>query len=730
MAAVQVFAGAVYADSLLRMRSPEVIHYRNVDVLLGGLRFSGQTITEDDYKYGQPYLEPIYASQLFELIGFPSLEDYARMRAEIPIGLPQVPGAPAPAPAPAPAATPVAEALNVPAEPKVVITDAIRKEYVAEVSKKLNQVFVLKTLANILDTEAYLMNQSSEVPFERVEYAVRKILFVDGKRIASECKDKKIEATAEEQLRYRASVFDEYIDQQIRRYEREGSNGYKILGEMGIDASVRSGDPKARQQLRAALEPVMTRYIRSNGADRAQSGRVYRLPSIDELSQQLIAYYKGTLSAPEEWVLFERMKAAIGNKPFGFAVRWIPGRDARMQTLAREFKEQWPAARIMGQSPYAADAFPQTLAEFREFVKKKLQPIPTYFTRQKIANTIMLKDWRNADLLNPRAPRNSKYPVEVFNPLGPARLFVTEKELNDVYNEVKDEIAAQVSQDFTLTEIKLGALAAKRPAPVADNDDELSACIERPKPEVAESHKPCIVKFKEAFETPYTTRQKEIRDRLVAELKEKKITREQFNEAVLKARLDLPAEVYPAALEAMRAHKYKVTVDGVEVERGCAEVHAELKVHKINQDSRGDYSRISDDERARMMFVAQLQSDMDLQRMMIPNVSQIDTGGNVHHYFFHRASEPKVEYLSPEDKDVNMAVRDIIANRRVADRMGESLKSAIGKRYVVHAETRPFAYNGVEGFSLKQAVKEPNKWIKQMFQGRNTKILESAYQMP
>lgn len=737
VAAVHIFSSVAQAKALLPTGEPQVIGFKGVDVLLGGITFNGQLVSQDDWKYGQPYLEPIYASELFNLVGFPSLEDYARMKAEIPIGLPQ---APAPTATPAASDAPVVAQPGVPVEAKTVITDEIRKEYAAEVSKKLNQVFVLKTLANILDTEAHLMKQSAEAPHERVEYALHKILFVDGKRIATACKGGSIQATPQELERYRAAIFKEYVYQQIKRYELDKKSGFKILDEMGIDAAVRSGDSKAREALRQALEPVMARYVRSLGADRSQSGRVYRLPPIDELSKNILAYYQGSLKAPEEWVLFERMKAAIGNKPFAFTVRWAPGRDDRMQALAREFKEQWPAARIMGQSPYSADAFPQALDELREFVKKKLQPIPTYLLRQKMANTVMLKDWRNSDLLNPFPTRGSKYPVDVFNPLGPARLFVTQQELDEVYKEIKNEIASHVTQDFTLTEIRLGALSRPRQAPVVDDDDEQAACIEKPKLEVDPTHKPCIVKFKEEFEKPFTERQKQVRDELTAQLKDKKITREQFNEAVLQARLDLPAEIYPAALKAMREYKYKVKdkllapgsakEQNVEIERDCAEVYADIQVHKLHQDNRGDYSRITDDERARMMFVAQLQNDGQLQRMMIPYVSQIDASGNVHHYFFNRATEPNVKYLPLEDKDVNMAVREIIANRRVADRMGEALKTAIGKRYVIHAETQPFRYNGVDGFSLKPAVKEPNKWIKQMFQGRNTKILESAYQMP
>lgn len=550
---LQMFTTTAIAGSSVYMRM------RDADTLLGGLTFSGQPVSPDDFKYGDPYLEPIRASDLFKILNPPSLEDYARMRAMQPGGAP------------------------------VEITDEIRNEYVSEINKKLNQLYVLKTMANILDTEAYLMKQSTAVPYERLEFAVRKILLDDGA------------VGSEEQL-------------------------------------------------------------------------------------------------------FQRLKEKIGKNPFNFTVDWAAkSKDARLSALARDFKENWPAARVMGQMP-------ETLAEFRKLVQDRLSSIPKYFTRQKMVNTILVKDWRHRDLLNPFPVHNPQRQLDMFNPLGPARL-VSEDELNAAYEELKDEVAARTVQEFEITEIKLGSFVS--PLDPRKNEPEVNPAI-----------KACVVKFKEFFETPYTERQKQLRDDLLAKLKDSKITREEFNAAVLAARVELPAAVFSDALKQLREFKDDAG------KTPCADLPIELGVRKLKYDSRADYSKATEDLRLQLGFFAALQSDPNLQRMMIPSTSQIDTAGNVHHFFFSKAGETKTQYIPRTDREVDLTVRDVVASRRVADMVAESLKSIIGKRYVIHANTEPFSYEGIEGFQIKAAVTEPSKWLPQMFQGHSTKILESAYQMP
>lgn len=643
------------------------------DVLLGGIAFRGQTINPSDTQYGSPYLRPIYASQLFEIAHAPKLADYARARG-----------------------------LD-PAAP------ATHDQFVSEVNEQLNQYFALESVAAILDNDALMKKQSFAVQPERLEFALRKILFLDNAQLND-------------------TLYEDFIGKKIEQALKDGSDAVKKLETIGVSPELVE---LFQQKLPNDKDPRDVIAQARLAFDRAAAAGL-----VADLTPAMQARQKDLVSPsldPEE--LFERLRAKVGSDPYFFSVAWNEALNASFTDLASKFTDNWQPVLITGQNPaYGAnDVFPDSLESFRAYLEKKLLPRQRALIRQKVANTWLLQSWRNADILNPNAPKNPSHLSNMFNPMSSLLLTIGSTDLDQAYGELKYELAAHNSPDFTIVEVKLG-----------ESHDISTGALD-----------PCVSKFNAAFEKPYTEEQQA----QLAKLSDRNLTTAGYDALILQAREQIPLDAYQAGAAALKA------------DAACAGFASQVETKTVSIQPGA--KELAGDELARVRFVAQVMSQKQLQRMIIPKMSRRDEFGNVHHYFFvrHRmlylprtgdaasisaelrqairtelctssiqttgkgcddpttaagidsSLESRIDMMI---REVNASLRDQVVQRRLADRMAEVVAKNIMTRYAIQANFEKFSYDGVDGFQLKSALADPIEhragpndyragWIEQMF---------------
>ncbi|MBI3543676.1 MAG: hypothetical protein HY075_10430 [Deltaproteobacteria bacterium] len=595
------------------------------DPKLGGIDFRGMQPDSS----GQ-YLKQIFAHDLFKLMGDPTIEKYARSKNQDP----QDP--------------------------------VVRQAFVSEMNVELNQLFVLKTIAGLLDNESEMKKMSLAVPYERLEYAIRKVLFLDNAAMND-------------------AVFEDFLNTRITAALKDGEETAPAkLAAIGITQEIldafqnklpKDADPKAiLEKFKAKFDADVAQMLRAPG----HSVPGLKTPAFADLSPAMIARYADLMVPPRNDIeRFNRLKAKIGSDPFFFGVAWNEQKsDELLASLSTKFSENWQPVVFAGQNPMlgAAEKFPESLDAFYKYVEAKLQPRQNAVVRQRMANTWLFGYWRNRDLLNPNPPHKIRHFTDMFNPLSQFIMMTTQQELNDAYGELKYEIAAKEKNDFNIVEIKLGDSAD-----VSTSND---------------TH-PCALAFNKAFEKPYTEKQKLV----LKELADPALTTKRFDELLLWARTEVPKASFDYAKAAM------------ETDPACASYPAvfnQLKLH-VEPDKQGT---VAEDELARVRFVGMLLQNEQMQKMMIPKKSRRDTKGNIWHYFFQTRA---VDYVPADNDEVRANLKDAVVMRKLADRTVEALEYAILPRYVIKANTNPFSYQGVTGFQLKDAVTDPRKWLPQVF---------------
>ncbi|MEW6056118.1 MAG: hypothetical protein AB1540_05840 [Bdellovibrionota bacterium] len=569
------------------------------DPLLGGIAYSSQKMDPSRMALASEYLKPIFASELFDLIH--------------PVPL---------------------EKLQARAKPEE--REKVRANYLKEVSDELSRLFVLKSIAHILDAES----DSAKLPKSRFDYALRKILLVDTQR---------------------------------------------LTGEKG-------------------------------------------------------------LAGEGEQVLFEKLRRAAGRGPFEFSVRWKPGEgDLRLERLADDFDGalDYPEFRFSGRgkklfpgvSSQERDLFPQSLEEFKSELFKRLKAAHLAYTRRNAANAMLISHWENHGLLNPFPPNEARLTVELFNPLGPARLHVTHKQLEQAYERLKNQIARNVTAEVTLLEVRLGD-SKKVQVPQQSQTDLDSGSLAL---EVDARAKQCLIAFKEAFEAPYFEKQNQIDHQIKEERKGGSLRNEDLQRLVSELRRNIPRVAFEEAREEVMA----VQSDGKK-RFTCADFPMSIHEVKVTYDNwfkdyqtglrkpleEKGYEVLSEAQRLRIIAATRFLEDPSMQQQLIPYANSVDAYGNARHYFFVNATKPQQTYVSLQDRTVNLLVRQHLAMAELASLMARALESKISARYSLHARKETFSYNGVDGFWLKPAVAEAGKWIPQLFEGQSMQVFEQAYYLP
>ncbi|MBI3558464.1 MAG: hypothetical protein HY074_19515 [Deltaproteobacteria bacterium] len=528
---------------------------RDANPSLGGICFRSEGCDYSGRQYSTPFVETIYASTLFKLMGDPTLEAYAKQKK---------------------------------LDPKA---DDTRKFFVAEMSDQLNQLFVLKSIANILDTEAQLKATKKapnpfEVPFERTEFTVRKILNLDNQQMND-------------------VIFEDFVQRLVTTAIAVGPDAVAKLADVGIPQQIvdiiQQKVPEG-QDPRVIFEKFKTRFdadLKKLVQSPTHSVPGLKVPAYKDLPSSMLARLDDILNPSRNQMdQFARLKNKIGKDAFFFGVAWTEGKDdAALADIAAKFTEAWQPVVIAGQNPAygAADTFPEDLDAFYKYVTSKLAPRQKTIARQRMANQWLFGFWRNRDILNPHPPRNGKHASDMFNPLSSLMLMIPSAEINEAYESLKFELAAKETNDFTLVEVKLGDSTEVAKTDATDV---------------------CAVVFNKAFEKPYTELQKNV----LKALADPKLTTHLFDELITKARNEIPAASFEIAKAAVKA------------EPACANFAMELKPISLHVDEQA--KNLSDDDNARVRFVGMLLQNEALQRMMIPKRSRLDNKGNVYHYFF------------------------------------------------------------------------------------------------
>jgi hypothetical protein len=678
-------------------------HYQlsDTDVNLGGINFRGESHNPDYDKYngGSPYLDTIYASSLFDTLKK------------------QNPG----------------------------MQFSHDAKSVEGISRQLSQIFVLKIVGKMLDEEAYLYKQDESVPLERIDYAVRKILYLDSKLMND-------------------AIFDRYIRGLLVDAAKKGQEAVDKLSEVGITDELRmvmglkdfpkDTDPQKidRKGMYETFKAVFDRNAMAMVADQNHAAPAgAKLPKYSDLPAAMIARYEDMIAPPtSDKDRFEHLKAKVGTDPYFFAISWTKEGDRDdgdlLLNMRGRLQDPWNPVVIAGQNSRAGltDEFPRDFEAFYHYIEKKLAPRQIAGIRQKVANTWTFKYWRNRDLLNPklrdRVP-TLKGSIDMFNPMDPIRLNMTSKELAETYDELKHDLAAVPTADFVVTEIKLGAAADTGTAnPVS----------------------PCAEVFKKAFEGPYKAGQETV----LTELDAPDLTTKRYDELVSTARRTIVPAGFDAGAKALKDFR---DADG---NAACAEYPASITEKTIHFNEKllersQDGGATDPDEKERQDFVASLMQNVRLQKMLLPMATRRSRAGNVSHFFFKRR---RVLYIPFEDIGAGTAeqlelrkllgdkfanavdmvrqnVRSAIVMRRFADRMAEAVRYAIETRYSVRVRGESFSWEGVDGYKINSTVTTPAEWIPQVFVvarpqvnqelmnerriiERSTKQFEQAFDLP
>jgi hypothetical protein len=672
-------------------------HYRlgDMDVNLGGVDFRGESHNPDYAKYngGSPYLDTVYASALFDTLKK------------------QNPG------------------LQLSRDAKSV----------DGVSRQLSQLFVLKVIGKMLDEDAYLYKQDEKVPLERIEYAVRKILYLDNKQMND-------------------AIFDRYIRGLLVEAAKKGQEAVDKLSEVGITDELKmlmglKDYPKDtdlskidRRGIYERFKAVFDRNAMAMVADQSHAAPAgAKLPAYADFPAGMIARYEDMIAPPtSDKERFEHLKAKVGSDPYFFAISWTKegdrDDDELLVNMRARLQDPWNPVVIAGQNSRAGlgDEFPQNYEAFFHYIDKKLEPRQIAGVRQKVANTWTFKYWRNRDLLNPKFRERIptfKGSIDMFNPMDPIRLNMTQKELAETYEELKHDLAAVPTADFMITEINLGAAA----------DTGTSAPVS-----------PCAEVFKKAFEGPYKAGQ----EATLTELDSPDLTTKHYDELVTTARRTIVPAGFEAGAKALKDYRDAAGT------AACADYPASITEKTIHFDEKlltgGDA-----EEKERQDFVASLMQNVRLQKMLLPMATRRSRAGNVSHFFFKRR---RVLYIPFEDigagtaeqlelrkglgdkymnavDAVRNALRSAIVMRRFADRMAEAVRYAIETRYTVRVRGESFSWEGVDGFKINSTVRTPAEWIPQVFVvarpqvnaelmnerriiERSTKQFEQAFDLP
>lgn len=700
----------------------------------------------------------------------------------------------------------------------------IRRAYAESVSEQLNQLFVLRSVADMLDFDAALKKIKVEVPAARVDFAVRKVLLFDnqslndmifedfvsnqvtkaqtsgGEAALSRLRDIGIPKEIVDLILNRNQPANEPPEKTQKRVQETVAHfkaGFdadlltlvesvglpEAISDIVVDA--RDDDSEEQEESSAKLDERLQNSLKLfNQASHAPS-KGLKVPPYGELSVAMLVRL-ADLAHPTREIgkLFSRMKAKVGVQPFFFGVAWSEGKDdPALEPLASGFRgESWQPLVLAGQNPRlgALDTFPATLEKFYTYVEAKLFPRVKAAVRQKVANGWLFGSWRNREILNPNPPRNLTHVSQMFNPFSAMMLTIPTSEYQAAYDELKYEIAAVPTMDFNIVQVKLG-----------DSVADVSTA--------APSH-PCALAFNKAFEGPYTALQQDMLKRIA----DPNLTTRGYDELIAKARAEIPVKAFDSAKAALA------------LDESCRDYPVSMAQMQIHADPAG--AEQADEAGARARFVGMVVQSEQLQRMMIPKRSRRDSHGNVYHYFFQsrdvkylpwredaKVDETTLEALRPQigaelcdkfrqkerewsKKNASFAsdgaggrlspqiscdtikaqmyidnnflpavdlrvskvyadLKDAVVVRRVAERMAESVKGAIGAKYRLEVSAEPFTYNGVNGFQLKRAAADPSKWIPQMFVGprmqmnpelltqrrlieKSNKIFERAYDLP